>query len=391
MKNFLATLKNRTPLGWLQLKHNKTRLLTAIAGITFADILIFMQLGFQDALYKTNTQYPRLLQTDIVLVSSQARNFNSLFTFPQRRLLQAMDIPGVKSADELYIASVEWRNPQTREKTSLLAIGQNPDQPALNLPAVNQQLDAVKMPNTLLFDKAARGDYQEVISQVEEGKPVTTEIARRTVTIAGLFELGASFGDDGAVVTSEENFLRLVPKRQPGTVSIGLINVESGYESEEVRAMLNEYLPEDVQAFTHEEYVDFELNYLQNNSAIGFVFTLGSAMGFIVGIVIVYQILSTDVNDHLPEYATFKAMGYENSYLLGVVFEEAIILSLVGFLPSVLVSLGLYSLTASATAMAITMPMTRVILVFILTIFMCNISGAIATRKLQAADPADMF
>ena len=391
MKNFLATLKNRTPLGWLQLKHNKTRLLTAIAGITFADILIFMQLGFQDALFQTNTQYPRLLQTDIVLVSSQARNFNSLFTFPQRRLLQAMDIPGVKSADELYIASVEWRNPQTREKTSLLAIGQNPDQPALNLPAINQQLDAVKMPNTLLFDKAARGDYQEVISQVEEGKPVTTEMARRTVTIAGLFELGASFGDDGAVVTSEENFLRLVPKREAGTVSMGLINVESGYEAEEVRAVLNEYLPEDVQAFTHAEYVDFELNYLQTNSAIGFIFTLGSAMGFIVGIVIVYQILSTDVNDHLPEYATFKAMGYENSYLLGVVFEEAIILSLVGFVPSVLISLVLYTLTAGATSMAITMPMARVIVVFILTIFMCNISGAIATRKLQAADPADMF
>ena len=391
MNNFLATLKNRTPLGWLQLKHNKTRLLTAIAGITFADILIFMQLGFQDALFQTNTQYPRLLQTDIVLVSSQARNFNSLFTFPQRRLLQAMDIPGVKSADELYIASVEWRNPQTREKTSLLAIGQNPDQPALNLPAINQQLDAVKMPNTLLFDKAARGDYQEVISQVEEGKPVTTEIARRTVTIAGLFELGASFGDDGAVVTSEENFLRLVPKREAGTVSMGLINVESGYEAEEVRAVLNEYLPEDVQAFTHAEYVDFELNYLQTNSAIGFIFTLGSAMGFIVGIVIVYQILSTDVNDHLPEYATFKAMGYENSYLLGVVFEEAIILSLVGFVPSVLISLVLYTLTAGATSMAITMPMARVIVVFILTIFMCNISGAIATRKLQAADPADMF
>ena len=391
MNKFLATLKNRTPLGWLQLKHNKTRLLTAIAGITFADILIFMQLGFQDALFQTNTQYPRLLQTDIVLVSSQARNFNSLFTFPQRRLLQAMDIPGVKSADELYIASVEWRNPQTREKTSLLAIGQNPDQPALNLPAINQQLDAVKMPNTLLFDKAARGDYQEVISQVEEGKPVTTEMARRTVTIAGLFELGASFGDDGAVVTSEENFLRLVPKREPGTVSMGLINVESGYEAEEVRAVLNNYLPEDVQAFTHAEYVDFELNYLKTNSAIGFIFTLGSAMGFIVGIVIVYQILSTDVNDHLPEYATFKAMGYENSYLLGVVFEEAIILSLVGFVPSVLISLVLYTLTAGATSMAITMPMARVIVVFILTIFMCNISGAIATRKLQAADPADMF
>jgi putative ABC transport system permease protein len=114
-------------------------------------------------------------------------------------------------------------------------------------------------------------------------------------------------------------------------------------------------------------------------------------MGFIVGIVIVYQVLSTDVNDHMAEYATFKAMGYKNSYLLGVVFEEAMILSIIGFIPSVAIAAGLYQLTAAATALPIVLPASRAVTVLIMTIIMCSISGAIATRKLQSADPADIF
>ena len=160
---------------------------------------------------------------------------------------------------------------------------------------------------------------------------------------------------------------------------------------EEIRAALNAYLPQDVRAFTYEEYVDAELDYIQTSTAIGFVFSLGTAMGFIVGIVIVYQVLSTDVNDHMAEYATFKAMGYRTFYLLGVVFEEAVILAGVGFIPSVAITIGLYRLTAMATALPLSMPLARAVFVLILTILMCGISGAIAARKLQSADPADIF
>lgn len=384
-------LKNRTPLGWLQLKHDKFRLLTALAGIAFADILIFMQLGFKDALYTTNTQYPRKLAGDIILTSTQATNFNQLYTFPRRRLYQAMDIPGVESAEPLYIGSLSWRNPQNRKKTSMTVIGFDPQQPAFDLPEVNSQLNKVKIPDTVLFDRASRGEYDEVISQVEQGKTITTESDRLTVTIGGLFKVGASFQDDGALITSDQNFMRLFPRKQPGTVSLGIINLEQGRDPEAARTSLNTYLPEDVKAYTHQEYIDAELNYIQTSTAIGFVFSLGTAMGFIVGIVIVYQVLSTDVNDHMAEYATFKAMGYRNSYLLGVVFEEAIILSFIGFVPSVAIALGLYRLTAIATALPIAMPLARAVLVLIMTIIMCGISGAIATRKLQSADPADIF
>lgn len=384
-------LKNRTPLGWLQLKHDKMKMLTALAGIAFADILMFMQLGFKDALFTTNTQYPRLIKGDIVLLSTQATNFNELYTFPRRRLYQSMDVPGVESAEPVYIGSLNWRNPQTREKTSMMVVGFDPERPAFNLPEVNRQLDKVKIPDTVLFDRASRGKYEEVIAQVEQGKPVTTESDRHTVTIDGLFEVGASFADDGALITSDYNFLRLFPRKEQGTVSLGIINLEPGQDLIKAIQTLNTYLPDDVQAYTHEEYVDKELAYIQNRSPIGFVFSLGTTMGFIVGIVIVYQVLSTDVNDHVAEYATFKAMGYKNSYLLFVVFEEAIILSIVGFIPSVMLALGLYQLTAAATALPIVLPVSRAITVLILTIIMCGISGAIATRKLQSADPADIF
>ena len=387
----VKALQERTALGLLQLKHDPVRLLTAIAGITFADVLIFMQLGFSDALYKTNTQYPRTLQADIVLISNQAKNFGKLRTIPRRRLYQAHDVPGVASADALYVGSIDWRNAETREKASMMIIGQNPSRPAFDLPEVNAKIADTRMPYHVLFDQASRGDYQELIAQVDAGQRATTEVGVNTVTVSGLFTVGASFADDGALITSDQNFLRLFPRRDPGTVSLGLLNLEPGYDPEQVREQLIARLPDDVLVLTHEGYIDFELNEIQSNSPIGFVFGLGTAMGFVVGVVIVYQVLSTDVNSHLAEYATFKAMGYRNSYLLGVVFEEALILSLLGFFPSLAIALGAYQLTAAATALPIAMPASRTLVVFLLTLLMCSLSGAIATRRLQAADPADIF
>jgi putative ABC transport system permease protein len=302
-----------------------------------------------------------------------------------------MDVPGVKSAEPVYVGSFDWRSPQTKEKTSMTVIGFDPAKPAFDLPEVNHQLDKVKIPDTVLFDQASRGKYDQVVSQIQQGKTVTTESDRTTITIAGLFKVGASFQDDGALITSDQNFMRLFPRKQPELVSLGVIKLKNGQDVEQVRTYLNNYLTKDVKAYTYQEYVDAELVYIKSSTAIGFVFTLGTMMGFIVGIVIVYQVLSTDVNDHMAEYATFKAMGYKNSYLLGVVFEEAIILSIIGFVPSVAIAAGLYQLTAAATALPIVLPASRAVTVLIMTIFMCGISGAIATRKLQSADPADIF
>lgn len=387
----IQQLQRRTPLGWLQLSHEKVRLLVAIGGIAFADMLMFMQLGFQASLYDSNTRASRAMLADIILISPKALNLQNVSTFSRRRLMQAMDIPGVQTADALYVNTINWKNPQTLQTATVQMLGFAPDEPAFDLPEVNQQLNKIKLPNVVLFDRGARGEYADVIAQVDQGKIITAEVDRNTLTIAGLFSLGASFGSDASLMMSDQTFLRLFPRREAASISFGLIRLKPGYDPQQVVSGLKTHLPDDVRVLTAQEYVQFEEDFWQSASPIGFIFGLGTAMAFVVGVVIVYQVLSTDVNAHIKEYATFKAMGYQNTYLLGVVFEEVIILSLMGFFPGLFLSFGLYRLAAKATALPLYMTVARAVMVLILTIVMSMLSGAIATRKLQSADPADMF
>jgi putative ABC transport system permease protein len=391
MLNPIQLIQRRTPLGWLQLSHQKGKLLVALGGIAFADVLIFMQLGFQAALFDSSVKAQQILNMDAVIFSPQALNFGNLATLPRRRLLQAQDVVGVRAAHAMYINNVVWKHPQTRKETAIRVLGFEPDFLALQLPEVGQKIDRTKIPDTFLFDQGSRGDYKQVIADLSQNKKVKTEVDGKTITLDGAFTIGSSFGADGHLVTSDQNFLRLFPRRKAQNVSIGLLQIDPGANPETVVAQLRQHLPDDTVVMTKAEFIEFEKGYWQKNTSIGFIFTLGVGMGFIVGIVIVYQVLSTDVNSHMAEYATFKAMGYSNGFLLGVIFEEAIILALLGFFPGVVGALGLYTLAANGTKLPILMTVSRAMTVLIMTMIMCMISGAIATRKLQSADPADIF
>jgi putative ABC transport system permease protein len=387
----LHGLLDRTPLGWLQLKKSKSRLIVAVAGIGFADLLMFAQLGIQAALFDSNTMLNRGLDADIIIRSAQYRDLNLADTLPRRRLYQIKDIPGVRSAEPLYVARVVWKNPKTRLRTQLTLVGQNLDRPALTFDEVNQNLDKLKAADTFLFDRFSRGEYADVVAQVGAGQSTKTEIDRRTIDVTGLFSLGASFATDGTLITSSENFLRFFPERSPGQITLGLIKVDPGIDPESILSKIKALLPPDTIASTKQDYVDYEQAYWQKTTPIGIVFTFGTVMAFVVGIVIVFQILSTDVNEHMSEYATFKAMGYRDRYLLLIVLEQSLILATLGFIPGLALALGQYALIRNAAALPIAMTAGRLILVFSLTMVMCVISGVVATRKLQSADPADNF
>lgn len=384
-------LRDRTPLGWLQLKKNKSRLLVAVAGIGFADLLMFAQLGIQAALFDSNTMLNRGMDADIIIRSTQYRDLNLADTLPRRRLYQIKDVPGVESAEPLYVSMMVWKNPQTRRKTQLTLVGQNLDRPALSFDEINQNLDKLKQPDTFLFDRLTRGEYAKVVAQVVAGQSKKTEIQRRTIEVVGLFSLGASFATDGTLVTSSENFLRFFPERSQGQITLGLVKVNKGVDPDLVLARIKAILPPDARASTKQEYVDEEQAYWQKTTPIGIVFTFGTVMAFVVGTVIVFQILSTDVNDHMGEYATFKAMGYSDRYLLLIVLEQSLILASLGFIPGFALALGQYTLIGNLSALPISMTFSRLALVFSLTVVMCMVSGIIATRKLQSADPADNF
>lgn len=381
----------KIPLSWLQLTRDKTRLAVALAGIAFADILMFMQIGFRDALYYSNVRLHSSLKGDIVLINQQSNAVLAMEAFSQRRLYKALELPAVKSVHPIYLDYTTWRNPVTGRPRSILIFGINPESNLFDLPGVEENLDRLRLPDVVLFDRSSREEYGPIAEEFEKGNTVTAEVQRRRVTVDGLFTLGASFGADGNLITSDINFLRIFPNRQRGLIDIGLIRLNRGYNADAVAQQLRSYLPSDINVLTKEEFIAFERNYWATSTAIGFIFTLGTIMGFIVGTVIVYQILYTEVSDHLSEYATLKAIGYTHKYLLTVILQEAFLLACLGYIPGWLFAMFLYSQARDATMLPVYMSYERAITVLILTIVMCFVSGAIAVRKLRSADPADIF
>ena len=395
-KLMINKIFRKTPLAWRQLMKEKTRLVVAVAGITFADMLIFIQMGFESALFDSAIQPHRNLQADLVLINPQFQTLFSVKSFSRERLYQALSYNGVKSVSSIYISTGQWRNPQTKMDRSILVWGVDPAAPGLKFPELQAKKDDLKQLNQVVFDEASRPEYGEIGSIFRATGKFNAELSGKNVSVKGLFQNGASFAADGNVVTSDSTFLQLFPTRKADQIEVGLITLQPGADIEKVKAQLQIGLNPDpqnpfVEVGTPETFAQKEKTYWANGTGIGFIFSLGVIVGFIVGIVIVYQVLYSDVSDHLPEYATLKAMGYTDNYLLRVLLQEALFLAALGYLPAFFLSFGLYQVTFAATLLPIYMKVDRAINVFFLTVIMCTVSGAIAMRKLRSADPADIF
>ncbi|MGD1896135.1 MAG: ABC transporter permease DevC [Phormidesmis sp.] len=391
------------PLGWAQLTHRKVRLLVAITGVAFSNILIFTQLGLKDMLFDGVTLVPDHLQGDLFLVSAYAPNID-LGTFPSIYLYQANAVPGVRAASPLYIEFSNWVNPKDLAApsnsdspesfqlfpNSVKILAFNPEQPVLAIPEVNQQLRRLSAPGAVLYDRLGQEKLGPIVQQFQSTGSVSTLMSNQRVYVAGLFSLGSTLFDNGHVVMSDWNYTQWYGAESLDRVSVGCLTLEAGADIEQVRSRLNATLPKSITVLTQTELSAAEQAFrasLPNGKVLNF----GAAMGFVVGVVIVYQVLYTDVSEHLPEYATLKAMGYSDRALLAVVLQEAVVLAILGFIPGYFASYGVYQLLVIITRVPLVMKSAVAMQVFVLTFVMCVISGVIAMNKLRAADPADVF
>jgi putative ABC transport system permease protein len=363
-----------------------------VAGVAFAVVLILMQLGFREALFESAVRYHQALEYDLVLLSPRTHFIGYPQRFPRVRLYQTRGHEGVAEVTPVYLGQQVWKNPDNPIQTRLIyVVGIDPSHDVLDLAGIDDHWDRVQLADFALYDRASRPEYGPIAAHFEAGERVMTELGDRSIEVAGLFELGTSFGIDGSIITSDLNFLRLFPNRSPGAIDLGLVELEPGVDDAAVRDAIVARLPRDVKVLTRADFMAREKAYWDRSVPIGYVFLFGVIMGLAVGGVIVYQILFSDVSEHLREYATLKAMGYPNAYLFSVVLQESIILALLGYVPGVVVTLGLYALSDAATGLPLRLTTERAVSVLILTLAMCCVSGAIALRKVRSADPAEVF
>jgi putative ABC transport system permease protein len=350
-----------------------------------------MQFGFRDALLSSSTIIHSRLEGDLLLVSPQFDYMLSPGTIPRRRLYQALAQPDVASVVPVSLGLAMFKNPDTGENKQIYVIAFDPDHRVLEGESIHQMARLVKVPDVAIYDELSRpGNFGPIVERVRQDGALETEIGGRRMKIGGLFTLGASFSATGHLIMSDASFRRVF-NRPEGSVELGLVRVKPGSDVAAVQAALAASMPADVQVVTRQEFMELEHAFWNRNSPIGVIFLIGTFLGLSVGAVIVYQILYTDITDHLSQYATLKAMGYRDSALYTIVLEEALILSVWGFPIGLGLSTLMYSVTRDATNLPLFMTVERASLVFGLTLGMAALSCAIAMRKLRSADPAECF
>lgn len=390
MKSLLQWLFGRLPIGWLQLTHSRTRFAAALAGVAFANVLVFVQLGIMNSMATATMKPYEFFRADIMISASDANSMTEGGNVARQWQFQALADPEVTDGTGLFVANISWA--RTTKTLSLTTYAIDPASPEFLSSLMSRKRDTLQLQNAGILDRFTRGLPLSEAAAIRPQSPTSFEVSGTKLTLYDTFPGGGGFGEDGYMLVSDQTFLTLFPDRHSTAPDHILLKVARGADPAVVATRLSQLISDKtLRIRSYAQAASDDLNYQQTKRPTGIIFGFGVIIGILVGIVIVYQVLSTDVADHLSEYATFKAMGYPQSFFLGIVFEEALILAILGFVPGIIVGTGILVAMKAATNLPLAMTLDMAVMVFFGTLIACSISGAVATRRLVSADPADLF
>ncbi len=386
----------RTALAWKNLVNDWRRLALGSAGVAFAAILMFMQNGFRNALLDSPVRLLEMVDCDLVGISVARYSLPTDQTFPASLYDRGIADADVKSALPMYL---ERSRAQVRvagqPRRPIRVIAMQPQSGWF----IDKQMDDLMprlMPTgTALLDRRSRSTYGFAINDPETLAEQPIELLDRRLRIVGLVDIGNDFANDGTLVVSRDTFARFFPFRGGGNatdeVDLALIRAIRGADLNALAARLTALDPRVWLVLPRQALIDREIQFWNRQTPIGMIFFVGAIMGFAVGVIICYQILFNSIHDSLPEFATLKAMGYDNRYFVWLVARQAIYLSLLGFIPALLISSLVFELLQWSIGLPMQLTLPRIALVLGLTTAMCLVSGLFALRRLLSADPASLF
>ncbi|WP_166820164.1 ABC transporter permease DevC [Thalassoroseus pseudoceratinae] len=383
-------------LAFRNLVQSKVRTLVGIAGVSFAVVLLFFQIGMVLSASRTATLVYRALDFDLLIRSKAYVEFSDPRSFSVQRMRQADSISGTQSVVPVYLGTGEWKHPTDPRYRAIQILGFEIDDQVFNQPQILAKVDRLRLPKHVLIDELSHPGFGKFQEDSNSDTPrTTTWLNDQIVEVAGVFRLGAGFGADGTVLVSERGFERLYPGRSRNEISLGLVRLDPGVNETQVLESIREQLPTgdggDVEVLTREQVLEYETALWLWHTPLGLIFIMGAGIACVVGIVIVYQVLASDVANRLPEYATLKAIGYRDRFLAAVVIFQAVLLAVMGFLLGWGGSVILYRITREMARIPVEMTVPLCMGVACAAVLICVGSGLAALSKLRAAAPADLF
>ncbi|MEO5364911.1 MAG: hypothetical protein H7831_00840 [Magnetococcus sp. WYHC-3] len=384
-------------LAMRQLLHRGRSSIGGLLGVCVAVILMFMQLGFRNALYDSAVKIPESLDADIFVTGPQY--VSMAFSPPwlsRQILLEARSVAGVEDVRPFYAFSGQLRSPRTGTNMSGWILAFDLDKPVFKPAELNDKIPLLRLPDSAIMDRKSRYDYTVLRDAMDAGRTPSIAIHQPGATLApvitlnGMFTLGPSFTIDGLIVTSDLNFYRAL--RIPlDRVSMGLVTLAPGTDVAGSALRLQAALGGRARVMTRDQYIAAEKNFYATRTPIGIIFNIGLFVGVVVGVVFISQVLHGIINANLREYAVLVAMGYKSYFFMLIVFEIATAIAVLTFLPSLGLSAGLYSLAGWATQLPLTLRGGSIAGVFVLVLLMGNLAAVLAMRKLKLANPLELF
>ena len=380
------------PLAWRNLVANKRRLFRSSAGIAFAALLMMVQLGFEQGFFDASLSAVRALDGDLFISSAYKYRFGTRDPIDHAELDTVRGIAGIASAAPLYADWQDffWTSPLDGKPYLVRVFAFDPAAPPIfSLSAINDGQALLKNDDAVLVDSRARA----FLGMDTDKKQ--TDLNGQPVQIAGSFALGPDFMSDGTVVMSDRLFAKLLPGNRAAFANLPVeaivIKLRPDATASTVQTALRAALPNTSSVMTKAELVDLEEQFQAKLSSAGPIFWLGAMVGFVVGMLISYQVIYTDLSDQLPQYATLKAIGYKTSYLVRSVLAQAALSGLAGYVPAWLLCIGAYRIVGAIALLPLHMTARLTILTLGLTLGMCLLAAMLAVRRVISADPAEIF
>ena len=372
-------------VAWRILTYQKGRTALATGGIFIAILLVFVELGFFVAVPQGGMLIYDHMRFDLLLVSDKYLFQSEAGQFPRARLATALTVAGVAQASPVYLGNAKWQDPAGGLKLDITVVGIDPAAGAFTVPDIVRQRTLLDRADTVLVDGATR----PLFGPLSAGRAV--DIAGRHITIGGQYTLGTGFLGLGVAVANEANFFRIFAGRPADTVNFGLVTLKPGADPGEAARAMRAALPNDMRVFTRPELVSHEVAYWTTRTATGLIFGSGLVVSFIVGIMVLYQTLATQITRQLPQFATLKAIGYGNRFLDAIVLAQSLLITAVAFLPALGAALAIYTLVRSETLLPLSLSAPQLAAVLGIALLMAAASALLSLGGLRRADPAEVF
>lgn len=374
----------KIPLAFHMLLHQKGRLTLSLAGIAFAVVIMFMEIGFFNGINDSQANLPPLMNADLLVMHARRYSMVETSTLPRHRLSAIAALDEVREAIPFYegVGTLRINGGKRLRTISILAFPQDTSSP-LNLDGLAGYQEALKIERNVLYDRRSRDIYGDIKS----GSKIF--LGGRPYNVVGTVEIGPNIIQDGFVIMGESTWVMHTGKADQ--MNLGLIRLKPGADIEAVKRKMSGILPADTIFMTPEEARHREVLFTIESKPTGAVFGIGVLIGFLIGVIICYQILFNEIIDHWPQYATLKAVGFTKKFLISLVVKQSLWLSVMGFIPGLAGGAMLYFAIQSYTKILMLVTLTRVLFVFTLTVLMCLAASYFAVKKVLTADPADLY